>query len=110
MIKRLSGPMRNLRQKIENCKATPFQKRVWKALLEIPRGEVKSYGWLARRVGRPKAARAVGNALGKNPFAPEVPCHRIVSSIGIGGYSGRGGVSKKRQLLMKEGVKRDGVF
>ncbi|MBI2083373.1 MAG: MGMT family protein [Deltaproteobacteria bacterium] len=90
-------------------KASPFQKRVWRALLEIPRGEVRTYGWLAKTIGSPKACRAVGNALGKNPLAPHVPCHRIVASNGIGGYSGRGGARKKRRLLAKEGIKLNEV-
>lgn len=109
MIRDYRAPKKRLRRKIEKLRATPFQKGVWKALLEIPRGEVRTYGWLARRIGRPGACRAVGNALGKNPLAPEVPCHRIVSAKGIGGYSGEGGVSKKRQLLAREGVKGSGV-
>ncbi|MBI2982428.1 MAG: MGMT family protein [Deltaproteobacteria bacterium] len=89
-------------QRIKNLDATPFQKRVWTALLEIPRGEVRSYAWLAKKIGRPGACRAVGNALAKNPFAPGVPCHRVVASSGIGGYTG--GLAKKRRLLKKEGV------
>ena len=69
----------------------------------IPRGEVRTYGWVARKIGLPRACRAVGNALAKNPFAPEVPCHRVLRSDGLlGGYSG--GVKKKEHLLASEGV------
>ena len=84
-----------------------FYQKVWKACSEIPKGEVRTYGWIARRIGRPKAARAVGQALGRNPFAPAVPCHRVVGSNGaMTGYSGRGGISTKRRLLIKEGALR----
>lgn len=96
--------MKNLKLKIEQTKATPFQKKVWKALLEIPRGKVKTYSWIAKKIGHPKAVRAVGSAVGKNPFAPEVPCHRVIRSDGkLGGYSGIGGIKTKRDLLKKEG-------
>ena len=88
---------------IDRSKATLFQKRVWKALLRIPRGEVRTYTWLAQTIGSPKAVRAVGNAVGKNPFAPDVPCHRIVRTDGsLGGYSGRGGIQTKRLLIASE--------
>lgn len=93
-----------LLKKIEAAQATPFQKRVWKALLEIPKGEVRTYAWIARKIGRPKAVRAVGNAVGQNPLAPEVPCHRVVRTDGsLGGYSGPGGIRTKMRLLKKEG-------
>lgn len=83
----------------------PFRRAVWLACAEIPRGEVRTYGWIARRIGKPGAARAVGAALGANPFAPIVPCHRVVRSDGgLGGYSGRGGLATKRRLLAKEGA------
>lgn len=94
-----------LLKKIDGVQGTSFQKRVWKALLTIPRGEVRSYAWVARRIGRPKAVRAVGSAVGQNPLAPEVPCHRVVRSDGsMGGYSGRGGIRTKTLLLKKEGA------
>lgn len=70
---------------------------------EIPAGEVRTYGWVAARVGNPRAARAVGRALAANPFAPVVPCHRVVRADGkIGGYSALGGVREKIRLLKKE--------
>lgn len=85
---------------------TGFQRAVWRALQRIPEGRVTSYGEIARVIGRAGAVRAVGSAVGKNPFAPEVPCHRVVPSDGrIGRYSGGEGVVTKIALLAKEGVK-----
>lgn len=84
-----------------------FYQKVWRACAEIPRGQVRTYGWVARRIGRPKAARAVGMALGRNPFAPMVPCHRVVGADGsMTGYTSPGGVAKKRRMLEKEGALR----
>ena len=81
---------------------TPFQRQVYQAICRIPKGETRSYQWVARRIGRPGAARAVGNALRQNPFAPLVPCHCVVRADGgLGGYSG--GVAVKRRLLQDEG-------
>jgi O-6-methylguanine DNA methyltransferase len=81
-----------------------FNKKVWAALNLISRGWVTTYKELAKYLGRPKAARAVGNALNKNPDAPRVPCHRVIKSDGrIGGYAG--GVKQKIELLEREGVK-----
>ena len=83
---------------------TSFQKEVYVALSKIPRGYVTSYGEVANHLGS-KAVRAVGTAVGKNPNAPEVPCHRVVRSDGaIGKYSGEGGVVTKIRLLEEEGV------
>lgn len=80
-----------------------FFRKVWKATMEIPPGETRSYKWVAEKIGHPKAARAVAMALKKNPFAPIVPCHRVIRSDGkIGGYSGSGGIKKKIYLLEKE--------
>ncbi len=87
-----------------------FQIDVWRACAAIPYGETRSYGDLARDVGRPGAARAVGMAMGRNPCPIVVPCHRVVRSDGsIGGYSGREGVAFKRQLLELEGAAGTGV-
>jgi methylated-DNA-[protein]-cysteine S-methyltransferase len=80
---------------------TAFQKEVWRELTRIPYGETISYGELARRVGRPKGPRAVGQANGKNPIPIIVPCHRVLASNGIGGYGG--GLPMKRALLAVEG-------
>ena len=81
----------------------PFYQKVWKACAQIPRGEVRTYGWVAKVIGHPGAARAVGQALKANPFAPRVPCHRVVGANGaLTGYSGRGGIRRKKSLLDKE--------
>ncbi len=83
-----------------------FQQAVWKACARIPRGEVRTYGWIARRIARPRAARAVGQALARNPFAPIIPCHRVIGSGGkLTGFSGPGGLGSKRRLLKKEGAR-----
>ena len=80
---------------------THFQKQVYKAILAIPLGETRSYQWVAAKIGKPKAVRAVGTALKKNPFAPMVPCHRVIKNDGRpGGYNG--GIKKKIQLLRLE--------
>ena len=82
-------------------RGTPFQRDVWRALLEIPYGETRSYGELARVVGKPGGARAVGTANGSNPLSLIVPCHRVIQSGGgIGGYGG--GVALKKRLLAME--------
>jgi len=83
--------------------ATPFQRAVWRALRRIPYGEVRSYGWVAKAVGRPRAARAVGRACGANPWPIVVPCHRVIAADGsLGGYSA--GLRWKRLLLGLEGA------
>jgi methylated-DNA-[protein]-cysteine S-methyltransferase len=83
---------------------TPFQIKVWKYLRKIPKGKLNTYGEVAKGIGKPRAARAVANAIGKNPYPPKIPCHRVIRSDGsIGGYSGLGGVRKKKKLLKKEG-------
>ena len=85
---------------------TEFQRRVWAYLRKIPRGSVKTYSQVAKGIGKPLAARAVANAIGKNPYAPKIPCHRVIRSDGsLGGYSGKGGVKTKRFLLKKEGIR-----
>ena len=85
--------------------ATPFRRAVWQATQEIPRGQTRSYGWLAERVGRRGAARAVGHAMATNPWPIIVPCHRVVTSNGgLGGYGG--GLDMKERLLRLEGASR----
>jgi len=80
---------------------TPFQKKVYKAVLEIPLGEVRTYAWVAKRIGKPKSARAVGQALKRNHWTVVIPCHRVVASnSSIGGYSL--GLARKRKLLELE--------
>jgi O-6-methylguanine DNA methyltransferase len=82
-----------------------FYRKVWTACAAIPRGETRTYGWIAKEIGKPNAARAVGRALGANPFAPTIPCHRVLRSDGqMGGYSGNGGIQTKIRLLKKEGA------
>lgn len=79
-----------------------WQRRVLEEVGRIPWGETRSYGWLAGRVGKPRAARAVGAGVGRNPFPPIVPCHRVIKADGtLGGYGG--GVELKRKLLGAEG-------
>lgn len=83
--------------------STPFQGAVWQQTRLIPYGETKSYRWVAEKVGKPGAARAVGQALGRNPFLIIVPCHRVVASDGgLGGFGG--GLDMKRWLLRMEGI------
>lgn len=82
---------------------TTFQKQVWQALTEIPCGETKSYGWIAKSINNEKAVRAVGTANGANPIALIVPCHRVIGSNGkLTGYAG--GLALKAKLLMHEGA------
>ncbi len=88
-------------------KGSPFQISVWEALKAIPRGETRTYREIAQQIGRPNSVRAIANAIGKNPYAPEIPCHRVVRTDGsLGGYSGPGGIETKIRLLREEGVSR----
>jgi len=83
---------------------TKFQKRVYEKLQQVPKGKVTTYKELAKAV-KSKAYRAVGTAMKKNPFAPKVPCHRVINSDGyVGNYTAPGGINKKIELLRKEGV------
>lgn len=82
---------------------TAFQQSVWRALLEIPQGEVISYGEVSRRIGNPTAIRAVGGAVGRNPVSIVVPCHRVMGASGaLTGYGG--GLARKTALLTLEGA------
>ncbi len=93
------------RYNIQDLPGTDFQKKVWAGIARIPKGKVITYKQLAKQIGKPKAVRAVANAVGANPLAPQIPCHRVVRSDGkLGGYSGRGGVKRKRALLKSEGI------
>ena len=88
---------------------SPFEQAVLRKALEIPRGEVRPYGWIAREIGRPKAVRAVGTALAKNPIPILIPCHRVIRSDGqIGNYA-LGGKEKKMEILAAEGVDAAGL-
>ena len=85
-------------------KGTKFQLKVWKYLRSIPKGKVKTYKQVAIGINRPKSARAVANACGKNPHSPKIPCHRVIRSDGsIGGFSAPGGIKTKKKLLKSEG-------
>jgi len=82
---------------------TPFQKAVYAATRRIPRGSAATYAQIARAIGKPRAVRAVGNALNANPFAPRIPCHRVVkSNLCVGGFTH--GAAAKVRLLKKEGI------
>ena len=84
-------------------KGTKFQIKVWKFLKTIPKDRVKTYNQVAIGIKNPKSARAVANACAKNPYAPQIPCHRVIRSDGgLGGYSGIGGTKKKLKLLRSE--------
>ena len=86
-------------------KGTKFQLKVWKYLKTIPKGKVKTYKQVAIGIKSPKSARAVANACSKNPYAPKIPCHRVIRSDGaIGDYSVRGGIKQKIKLLRSEKV------
>jgi methylated-DNA-[protein]-cysteine S-methyltransferase len=88
----------------------PFHRRVYKAARAIPPGSTRSYGDLAQRIGSPGAARAVGQALGRNPFAIVVPCHRVLGAGGkVGGFSADGGITTKLRLLSLEGTLANGA-
>jgi O-6-methylguanine DNA methyltransferase len=81
---------------------TDFQRRVYRIILKIPAGQTRSYGWVARQMGWPGAARAVGGALNRNQMSPVIPCHRVVKSDGrLGGFAG--GPARKMRLLQAEG-------
>lgn len=106
-MKKTKGKRELLKRIEADPQVTPFRRKVYEALLEVPRGYVTTYGQLARRVGC-ASAQAVGGALRENPFAPEVPCHRVVAAdLSIGGFCGcRAGeeIARKIALLKSEGV------
>ena len=87
-----------------NLKGTKLQIKVWNYLKKIPKGKVKTYLEVAKAIGKARAVRAVANAIGKNPFPPKIPCHRVIRSDGkLGGYSAKGGIKTKKKLLKNEG-------
>ncbi|MCB2222733.1 MAG: methylated-DNA--[protein]-cysteine S-methyltransferase [Actinobacteria bacterium] len=88
---------------------TPFQAAVLAKTAEIPRGEVRPYGWVAGEIGRPGATRAVGSALARNPVPVVIPCHRVVRSDGVLGRYSLGEDANKRRLLEMEGLDVDGL-
>jgi O-6-methylguanine DNA methyltransferase len=88
---------------------TPFAKKVYQAVLSIPLGQVRTYKWVAKKAGKPKAVRAVGQILKRNPFPFFIPCHRVVSSSGdIGGYAF--GQKRKKELLNLEQLIRKSML
>ncbi len=98
-----AGRKVKFKESLDLTGGTPFQKRVWRAMLKIPYGQTRSYGWLARQVGGKNKARAVGAACGANSVPIIIPCHRVIREDGtLGGYGG--GLSLKRKLLKMEGV------
>jgi len=86
---------------LDFSEATPFRRKIWGAIQSVPYGETKSYAWIAKQAGKPGAARAAGQAVGDNPFAVVVPCHRVIASDGgLCGFGG--GLEMKRKLLALE--------
>lgn len=100
--KYFNGQKLKYRKKFD-LRGTVFQKKVWETLFKVPYGALVSYGQLAANIGKPRASRAVGNAVGDNPIAIVIPCHRVVRGNGaIGGFGG--GLPRKRILLNVEGI------
>lgn len=88
-----------------------FREKVYEIVRKIPKGRVMSYGQVAKMAGKPKAWRTVGMLMAKNPFIPEVPCHRVIAADGsLRGYSGKGGILAKGEMLLVEGVLFNGEF
>lgn len=99
----LSGKAVRFNCRLDLSAGTAFQQKAWRAMLTIPRGETRSYAWIAKKIGKPRAARAVGAACGANPVPIIVPCHRVIASDGsLGGFGG--GLPLKRRLLKLEGA------
>jgi methylated-DNA-[protein]-cysteine S-methyltransferase len=97
----LEGKLRKLSVRMDFTGHGAFSRRVWQATRKIPYGQVRTYGWIAERLGRPNSARAVGGALSRNPVPIFIPCHRVVGSHGgLGGF--RGGIGIKKWLLALE--------
>jgi O-6-methylguanine DNA methyltransferase len=101
--RRLAGD-RRVRIDLDLRGHTDFERAVWAKAQQIPRGEVRPYGWVAAEIGRPKAVRAVGTALGHNPVPLIVPCHRVVRTDGTIGQYSLGGPANKRAILAAEGL------
>ncbi|MBO0683080.1 MAG: methylated-DNA--[protein]-cysteine S-methyltransferase [Candidatus Dormibacteraeota bacterium] len=100
------GPRARLRYDLRGL--TDFERSVLLKTLEIPRGEVRTYAWVAREIGHPRAVRAVGTALRKNPLPILIPCHRVIRADGLGNYAG-GAPERKRAMLSYEGAEPDRV-
>jgi O-6-methylguanine DNA methyltransferase len=108
IARRLQGE-RRVRIPLDLRAHSAFEQDVWRKALDIPRGEVRPYGWVAAEIGRPKAVRAVGTALGHNPVPLIVPCHRVVRSDGTIGQYSLGGPENKRTILSAEGLDPDAM-
>lgn len=108
-ITRRLGGDRRVRIDLDLRGHSPFEQDVWRKALEIPRGEVRPYGWVAAEIGRPRAVRAVGTALGHNPVPLIVPCHRVVRTDGSIGQYSLGGPTNKRTILRSEGLDPEGL-
>jgi len=103
LVRYFAGERMAFDEVLDIAGATPFEQRVWRAARTVPYGETRSYAWLAREIGQPRATRAVGHALGRNPIPIIIPCHRFVRSDGaLGGLSA--GLDMKVWLLRLEGV------
>ena len=90
-------------RKYEKREVTPFERAVYAITAKIPKGKVATYAWVGRQIGQPRAVRAIGTALNKNPFAPEIPCHRVICSDGqVGGFAR--GEEQKIRMLRREGI------
>jgi O-6-methylguanine DNA methyltransferase len=100
LVKYFDGEVVCMDLPLEFPKATPFQRKVWEGIRNIPYGQIKTYGWLGTKLSNPGASRAVGNALAKNPLPLIIPCHRVVRSDGkMGGFSLPGGILLKKKLI-----------
>jgi O-6-methylguanine DNA methyltransferase len=103
LVEYFDGTRRELDVPLDLCSGSTFQRRVWRTILRIPHGRVRSYKWVAMRLGGLGYARAVGNALGANPVPIAVPCHRVIAhDASLGGFSG--GLRVKKRLLLLEGT------
>ncbi|MFQ5688593.1 MAG: methylated-DNA--[protein]-cysteine S-methyltransferase [Candidatus Scalindua sp.] len=96
-----NGRQVNFKSMLDLSIGTEFQRKVWEKVSKIPYGELRSYKWIADEIGNPHSVRAVGNAVGKNPVPPIIPCHRVIRSDGkLGGFSS--GIALKKWLLKLE--------
>jgi O-6-methylguanine DNA methyltransferase len=101
VLRYLEGRLRGFSLQLDLAGSTSFSRRVWRAAARVPYGEVRSYAWIAERIRRPNSARAVGQALGRNPVPIVIPCHRVIGSQGsLGGFGA--GLGLKRRLLAIE--------